>query len=136
MPLGRVVVTLTPTQLVMKCRNLPNHPTAVFPDRWRALDGNPNFIQEQDFTWHIPLEPRENPTHVAMDATNANRALPGGAIGVAVNGIILHNPFDERVEMDAVWRTDRCCGHLDTKNRTRRGPPPGLFGPRRPPPGP
>lgn len=106
-----VVISFTPTYLVLKSHNLPNHPTAVFPDRWRMLDGNPNYIQEQDFTWYIPLAPKENPQRVAMDATNSNRALPGGAIGVAVNGIILHNPFDEQVKMDAVWRTDRCCGH-------------------------
>lgn len=106
-----VTITFTPTHLVMKSRNLPNHPTAVFPDRWRALDGNPNYIQEQDFSWHIPLNPAENPNRIAMDATNSNHALPGGAIGVSINGIILHNPFDELVDMDAVWRTDRCCGH-------------------------
>lgn len=106
-----VVVSFTDRYLVMKSKNLPNHPTASFPDRWRLLDGNPNYIQEQQFTWYIPLEPKENPAHIAMDAQNSNRALPGGAIGVAVNGIILHNPFDELVYQDAVWRTDRCCGH-------------------------
>jgi hypothetical protein len=106
-----VVVSFTDQHLVVKSKNLPNHPTATFPDRWRLLDGNPNYIQEQQFTWYIPLEPKENPEHIAMDATNSNRALPGGAIGVAINGVILHNPFDEHVYKDAVWRTDRCCGH-------------------------
>lgn len=106
-----VIITFTDTHMIVKSHNLPNHPTAVFPDRWRLLDGNPNYIKEQDFTWYIPLVPKENPSRVAMDATNSNRALPGGAIGVAVNGIIFHNPYDELVEMEAVWRTDRCCGH-------------------------
>jgi len=46
-----------------------------------------------------------------MDAENKNQALPGGPIGVMTNGIIFHNPFDERVREDAVWRLDRCCGH-------------------------
>lgn len=106
-----VVVAFTEQHLVVKSKNLPNHPTAAFPDRWRLLDGNPNYIQEQQFTWYIPLDPKENPKHSAMDATNSNRALPGGAIGVAINGIILFNPFDEHGYKDAVWRTDRCCGH-------------------------
>jgi hypothetical protein len=106
-----VAITFTDKYLVMKSKNLPNHPTAVFPDRWRVLDGNPNYIQEQDHTWYLPLEPKENPHHIAMDATNSNRALPGGPIGVAINGINFHNPFDERVYEDAVWRLDRCCGH-------------------------
>src|SRR5580692_717135 len=59
-----VRLTFTETSLIVRSHNLPNHPTAVFPDRWRALDGNPNYIQEQNQTWSIPLEPRENPDHV------------------------------------------------------------------------
>ncbi|MFM8953850.1 MAG: YHYH protein, partial [Planctomycetaceae bacterium] len=106
-----VIVTFTDQHLVIRSKNLPNHPTAVFPDRWRLLDGNPNYIQEQDFTFHIPLEPQENPRHVAMDPENRNQALPGGPIGVMANGVIFHNPFDERINEDAVWRLDRCCGH-------------------------
>jgi hypothetical protein len=105
-----VLLTFTETSLVVRSHNLPNHPTAVFPDRWRALDGNPNYIQEQNQTWYIPLEPRENPDHVAMEESNANRALPGGPIGVAVNGVIFFNPFDAD-SVEAIWRLDRCCGH-------------------------
>ena len=105
-----VRLTFTETSLVVRSHNLPNHPTAIFPDRWRALDGNPNYIQEQNQTWYIPLEPRENPDHVAMEESNANRALPGGPIGVAVNGVIFFNPFDAD-SVEAIWRLDRCCGH-------------------------
>lgn len=105
-----VVVSFTETHLVMKSKNLPNHPTAIFPDRWRLLDGNPNYIQEQQATWYIPLEPKENPDHLAMDAGNRNGALPRGAIGVAVNGVTFFNPFDEGYT-EAIWRLDRCCGH-------------------------
>ncbi len=112
-----VVVTFTDKYLVMKSHNLPNHPTASFPDRWRLLDGNPNYIQEQDFTFYIPLEPKPNDKHVAMDDMNNNHALPGGPIGVMTNGIIFHNPFDERVYEDAIWRLDRCCGHPSPRQR-------------------
>jgi hypothetical protein len=106
-----VVVSFTDKHLIIKSHNLPNHPTAVFPDRWRLLDGNPNYIQEQDHTWYIPLEPKVNPNHVAIDAQNGNKALPGGPIGVAINGVNFYNPFDEHLSKDAVWRLDRCCGH-------------------------
>jgi hypothetical protein len=105
-----VRLTFTETHLVVHSHNLPNHPTAVFPDRWRALDGNPNYIKEQNQTWYIPLEPQENPDHVAMEESNANRALPGGPIGVAVNGVVFFNPFDAD-SVEAIWRLDRCCGH-------------------------
>lgn len=97
--------------LVIRSRNLPNHPTGVFPDKSRWLDGNPNIIKEQSHTWRLPMEPRVNPSHVAMDATNSNRALPMGPIGVAANGVVFFNPFDHIAEADAVWRLDRCCGH-------------------------
>jgi hypothetical protein len=105
-----VRLTFTETHLVVHSHNLPNHPTAVFPDRWRALDGNPNYIQEQVQTWYMPLDPRENPDHVSMEEGNANRALPGGPIGIAVNGVIFFNPFDAD-SVEAIWRLDRCCGH-------------------------
>ena len=106
-----VVITFTDKHLVMRSRNLPNHPTATFPDRWRMLDGNPSYIKEQANTWHIPLEPKRDPAAIAMDEKNSNQALPMGAIGVATNGVIFFNPFDHIFETDAVWRLDRCCGH-------------------------
>src|SRR5262249_24551170 len=105
-----VVLSFTATHLVIKSKNLPNHPTAVFPDQSRFLDGNPHYIQEKRDTWYIPLQPRENPQHTAMTADNT-RALPMGPIGVAVNGVVFFNPFDESAVKDAVWRLDRCCGH-------------------------
>jgi YHYH protein len=105
-----VVLEFTKTELIMRSHNLPNHPTAVFPDRWRALDGNPNYIQEQRQVWRIPLEPKVNPNHVATDAHNENRGLPMGPIGVACNGVIFFNPFDAD-SVEAIWRLDRCCGH-------------------------
>ena len=105
-----VTLEFTNSDLIVRSHNLPNHPTAVFPDRWRLLDGNPNFIQEQRQVWRIPLEPRVNPRHVAVDPHNENGALPGGPIGVACNGVIFFNPFDAD-SVEAIWRLDRCCGH-------------------------
>jgi hypothetical protein len=104
-------IRITGDSLVFYSRNLPNHPTAIFPDVHRTVDGNPNRIQEKDNTWYIPLEPLENKGHKAMDKKNANRALPRGPIGLAVNGVIFFNPFDHINDADAVWRMDRCCGH-------------------------
>lgn len=106
-----VVITFTKNHLVMRSRNLPNHPTATFPDKWRMLDGNPSYIKEQANTWHIPLNPKRNPDAIAMDEKNSNQGLPMGAVGVATNGVIFFNPFDHIFETDAVWRLDRCCGH-------------------------
>lgn len=107
-----VVVSFTKTHLVVRSHNLPNHPTAVFPDVNRSLDGNPNYIQERVTTMNFPLEPRVNAEHVAMKNKNNNdHALPMGPIGIAVNGVVFYNPFDHLLDADAVWRLDRCCGH-------------------------
>src|SRR5207253_9170812 len=106
-----VLISLTPTHLVIQSKNIPNHPTAVFPDRWRALDGNPNYIQEQDSTWYLPLVPRQNANRIAMNDHNQNGALPMGPIGIAVNGVVFFHPFDHLQCEDAVLRLDRCCGH-------------------------
>ncbi len=106
-----VTITVSDEHIVMKSKNLPNHPTANFPDYERKLDGNPNYVAEQNLTFYLPLVPKKNPRPIAMDKRNTNRALPGGPIGVAANGVIFFNPFDHIEEADAVWRLDRCCGH-------------------------
>ena len=106
-----VVITFTDKHLVMKSKNLPNHPVAVFPDRQKFLDGNPNVIKEQRNTWSIPLEPVANPKRGAAMTMKNKTGLPMGPIGVAVNGVVFFNPFDHIAEEDAVWRLDRCCGH-------------------------
>jgi len=111
-----VVIEVNETHLVVHTRNLPNHPTAFFPDVWRSLDGNPNYIQEQQSTYYIALEPKVNHERTAMTEGNANRALPMGPIGLAINGVIFFNPFDHIAEEDAVWRLDRCCGHPSPKD--------------------
>jgi hypothetical protein len=57
-----------------------------------------------------------NPKAIAMDKTNANLALPMGAIGFAINGVAFFNPFDiDRTE--AVNILDRCCGHPAPNNQ-------------------
>lgn len=106
-----VIINVTNTHIVIRSRNLPNHPTATFPDRWRMLDGNPSYIKEQANTHYLPLQPKVDPNAFAMDEKNSNQALPMGPIGVATNGVIFFNPFDHIFETDAVWRLDRCCGH-------------------------
>lgn len=111
-----VVITVTDDHIVMRSLNLPNHPTATFPDKWRMLDGNPSYIQEKSNTWYLPKHPKLAKAPIAMDAKNANGALPMGPIGVATNGVIFFNPFDHIFETDAVWRLDRCCGHPSPQN--------------------
>ncbi|MEO1527185.1 MAG: sulfatase-like hydrolase/transferase [Planctomycetota bacterium] len=106
-----VVITVTDDHIVIRSRNLPNHPTATFPDKWRMLDGNPSYIQEKANTWYLPKEPKLATDPIAMDEKNENGALPMGPIRVATNGVIFFNPFDHIFETDAVWRLDRCCGH-------------------------
>jgi hypothetical protein len=71
--------------LTVKAKNLPNHPTAKFPDTYGTQGYNPSFIQELDKTYRLPLDPVINPDAKAVDETDSNHALPMGAIGIAVN---------------------------------------------------
>jgi len=102
--------------LTIKAKNLPNHPTAKFPDTYGTQGYNPSYIQELNKTYRLPLNPVLNPDAKAVDLTNSNRALPMGAIGVAVNGVVFYNPFDAGMR-DASSIMDRCCGHPSPDNR-------------------
>jgi YHYH protein len=102
--------------MMIQTKNLPNHPTAMFPAIRGSGDKNPNYIQEQAQTFYLPLNPERNPNALAMDKTNSNRALPMGPIGIAVNGVVFYNPFDAGIQ-DAVDFMDRCCGHPSPDNR-------------------
>ena len=85
-----VVLSFTETHLVMKSKNLPNHPVAVFPDRTRYIDGNPNVIQEKRDTWYIPLEPKPNPSRpAAMTMENKLRSADGADRGGGERGGVL-----------------------------------------------
>lgn len=106
-----VTVSFTKEHLVVKAKNIPNHPTANFP----GYLGNPNSVQEQDRTYKFPLDPQPNPAAKAMDAKNANRALNMGPVGIAANGVVFYNPFDAGME-EAVDIMDRCCGHPSPDN--------------------
>ncbi|MBU6221819.1 MAG: YHYH protein [Planctomycetes bacterium] len=90
-----------PGYLVVESQGYPNHPTALFPN-----SGNPNSIRVQEFTFRLPLEPRR-----AEEITT----LPMGPIGMALNGVVFFNPFEQggmnAVEgYSEVW-LDSCCGH-------------------------
>jgi hypothetical protein len=112
-----VTITFDRTSLIVHARNLPNHPTSKFPSVAGSGDRNPNYIQEQDSTYYLPLNPEHNPTAQAMvDSKNSNRALPMGPIGFAVNGVVFFNPFDMG-NVDATDLMDRCCGHPNQTNQ-------------------
>jgi YHYH protein len=102
--------------LTMKAKNIPNHPTAKFPDTYGTQGYNPSYIQELDKTYRLPLDPTPDPNAKVVDRTNSNRALNMGEIGVAVNGVVFYNPFDAQMS-DASSIMDRCCGHPSPDNR-------------------
>lgn len=87
--------------LIIDSQGYPNHPTAIFPN-----SGNPNRIAVQNFQFRLPLKPQ-----LSQSITR----LPMGPIGMALNGVVFFNPF-EQGGMNAVagysevW-LDSCCGH-------------------------
>ncbi len=80
--------------VVLKSNGVPNHNSPYFgttDSRYEAYNGenadfhlNPNRINEQAFTFRIPLNPAE--------AAN-KEATPLGAIGIAVNGVAIFNQY-------------------------------------------
>ncbi len=102
--------------MIVHARNIPNHPTAQFPETLAGTGRNPHYIQEQEATYYLPLNPVRNPKAVAMDPANANRALPMGPTGIAINGVVFFNPFDAGMR-DATDMMDCCCGHPSPDNR-------------------
>ena len=91
--------------IILESQNLPNHPTAKFPN-----SGNPNTIRAQNFTFRLPMVPKPA-DHITPP--------PMGPVGVANNGVVFFNPF-EAGGMNAVagysevW-FDSCCGHPEQR---------------------
>jgi hypothetical protein len=96
--------------MALHARNLPNHPTARFPDTFGTLGYNPSYIQEHNDTYRLPLSPKLKEKPVAMDLHNTGMALQMGPTAIAVNGVVFFNPFDAGMT-DATSIMDRCCGH-------------------------
>ncbi|MEO6847828.1 MAG: YHYH protein, partial [Chthoniobacterales bacterium] len=107
-----VAVDFRDETMVISSLNIPNHPTGIFPEQM----GNRNHIQVQNEVVYLPLNPTPNPSAISMTYKNANRALPMGPTGIAINGVVFYNPFDMGME-EAVNIMDRCCGHPDQRNR-------------------
>ena len=103
-----VTVRFDGTSMIIHTHSLPNHPTAQFPGY--GYGANPNYIQEIEATYYIPLNPKVSPHHIYTDTHNQNRALNMGPIGIAVNGVVFFNPFDAGSQ-DASNIMDSCCGH-------------------------
>lgn len=96
--------------LTVTTHNLPNHPTARFPDTYGSQGYNPSYIMEHVRSYRLPLDPQKNPDAYAMTPNNSNMGLNMGPIGFAVNGVVFFNPFDANMS-DASSIMDRCCGH-------------------------
>lgn len=95
---GATDMYISGTYLVIKATSLPDHKSPYYKGtkwestKYEAYNGtntsyaqNPNTITEVDLTYKIPLNP--------VKATN-HQATPGGAIGVAVNGVPLYNQYN------------------------------------------
>ena len=108
-----VTVRFDATTMIIHTHGVPNHPTGKFPEQGYGC--NPSFIQEQNSTYCIPLEPKMDVSHIVTTDNNSNHALPMGPIGVAVNGVVFFNPFDMG-NRDATDLMDYCCGHPNQMN--------------------
>ena len=97
---GAAEATTEGDQLVVTSNGIPDYDVGGFPG-----PSNPNSVEEQDFTFTIPLQPKR--------AAEPGE-LPMGPIGVMVNGIPFYNPNNaqgqDAVEVEVF---DSCEGHPD-----------------------
>jgi len=112
--IDNVTVRFDGASMIIHTKGIPNHPTGRFPEE--GFGRNPSYIQEQDSTYYIPLDPKVNPSHFVTTLNNSNHALPMGPIGIAVNGVVFFNPFDMG-NTDATDLMDLCCGHPNQDNQ-------------------
>jgi hypothetical protein len=78
--------------VVIKSKGLPDHKSPYYTNaNYEAYNGsnsnfqlNPNKISEQNYTFRIPLTPKEASNHAAT---------PLGAIGISINGVPFFNQY-------------------------------------------
>ncbi|XP_072029780.1 uncharacterized protein [Amphiura filiformis] len=91
---------------ILESNGIPDHDTGDWPG------ANPNEIVEQSYRYNVPITPvvANNPT-----------CLPGGPIGMAINGIPLFNPWNADSENAVEGPTqeifDLCDGHPDPRGQ-------------------
>ena len=89
--------------VVIETKDLPDHGSPFYPEddeNYEEYDGdNTNFsteitvggqtvdpdLEEQDVTFRIPVNPAE---------ASSKQATSGGAIGVAINGVVIYNQYN------------------------------------------
>ncbi|MBO0934407.1 YHYH protein [Fibrella aquatilis] len=94
---GATEVYLEGSNVVIKAKGLPDHKSPYYKGTawesglYEAYNGtnpkfgvNPNTISERSLTFKIPLNPVVDPAHTAT---------PGGATGVAINGVPFFNQY-------------------------------------------
>ena len=87
-------------QRVITCNSIPDHKVGRFPNK-----DNPNSISEQDITWKLPLEPKQNDKATPFDL---------GTFGVGTNGVIFDPQAAEWYlgERDSGWQYDALGGAI------------------------
>ena len=112
---GASSITSDGTWITIKSKGTPDHKSPYYPTNhslYEAFSGityggttfqkNPNMISEKNYTFKIPLFPKEAAVH---------SATPLGPIGVAINGVPLFNQYagpnqpltNEVVSFDRYW---------------------------------
>lgn len=98
LPASQVSITVEGESRVIRSNGIPAHAVGQFPGR-----GNPNAISAQNYTFRVPLHPKENKEFTPLERQ---------AIGVALNGV----PFDpgtaEYWNGNRNWREEAIVGSL------------------------
>lgn len=110
--------------LVIASAGIPAHKVGDFPMQssttGRGHPDNPNTIQQQSYSWTLPMSPAKKSVQPASIVSDFS-ALPMGPIGFALNGVPFFNLYNNQ-RQDAVSRNssgfevmDLCHGHPDQR---------------------
>lgn len=105
-PSARFSVTEQGDERVVTGNDLPvDHATGVFPIQpgtaAYVYDRNPNTIEPQTIDWQLPLQP---------EAAAQPSCLPGGAIGILDDGVVLFDALDGEGRDAAAHEVLDACG--------------------------
>lgn len=108
-----VKVETTTDYRIISSTGIPSHATGDFPMMQDSnLDGrpdNPNSLEEQDYTYKIPLVPEESAS---------TTELPMGPIAIALSGAVFFNPQSaEGTDATETEVFDSCQGHPEMHGR-------------------
>ncbi len=105
-PNHQITVSIQGDKRLITSNGYPTHTTGIYPiqasDQAYKYDRNPNSIQQQQFSFSLPVNPQQQ----------TNPGCIGGEVGIMLSGIPIFNAFDAGGRDAMAYEVqDSCAGH-------------------------